>query len=86
VDISAVKAFGLKSTKAVTVTVNDDGTPDATIALAANVPLIWVAALAGTQYPTSNPLGSADITGMKVTNASGAAATVSFACLTDATP
>ena len=86
VDISAVKAFGLKSTKAVTVTVNDDGTPDATVSLAANVPLIWVASLAGTQYPTDNPLGTVDITSMKVANASGAAATVSFACLTDATP
>lgn len=86
VDVSAVKAFGLKSTQDCVVTVNDDGTPDATITLTANQGVTWVASLAGTQYPTSNPLGAVDVTSMDVTVAGATTATVTFACLTDATP
>lgn len=86
VDVSAVKAFGMKSTEDCTVTVNDDGTPDATISLTANQGLTWVASLAGTQYPTDNPLGTVDVTSMKVTVAGADTATFTFACLTDATP
>src|SRR5690349_4552983 len=85
VDVSAVLAFGVVSTKTGTLTINDDGTPDATISLTANVPVVWVSG-ASSQYPSSNPLGSVDITSMKFTQSSGADATLSFACLYDATP
>jgi hypothetical protein len=85
IDVSAVQAFGLSSTKTGTLTINDDGTPDATISLTANVPIVWVAG-ASSQYPSSNPLGSVDVTSMKFTQASGADAMLEFACLLDVTP
>lgn len=86
VDVSAVKAFGLKSSRDVVVTVNDDGSPTATITLTANKPVVWVAGDTD-QYPSSNPLGATDVASMTVTNADpDLDATVEFACLMDATP
>ena len=85
VDVSAVKAFGLKSTEDCVITVNDDGSPTATITLTANKSLIWVAGDTN-QYPSSNPLGATDVATWDVTVAGADDATITFACLVDATP
>ncbi len=88
VDVSAVKALGIKSTGAVTCGINDaaSGSPDATITLAANKAIIWVSGDTA-QFPSSNPLGSTDVVTVHVTNASTTTdATVTFACLVDVTP
>ncbi len=84
VDVSACKAVGIKTSTDATVTVNDDGTPDATIDLTANEAIIWTAAQAGVQFPTSNPFGSTDVTSIKVTATD--AGTITIAVLTDPTP
>jgi len=84
VDVSAVKAFGLKSSKAAVITVNDDGSPTATITLAANKSLVWVAG--DDQYPASNPLGAVDVASWDVTIAGADDALITFAVLTDPTP
>ena len=70
-------AFYVVSTKDVTMTVNDDGTPDLTVALVANVPYWWYDGLG------TNPI-TADLTGasaLKFTNAGAADATVRGAFL-----
>jgi hypothetical protein len=84
IDESAVKAFGLKSSQDVTFKVNDDGSPDATITLTANKPVVWVAG--DSQYPSVNPLGIVDATSLTITNDGDDDATVEFACLYDVTP
>lgn len=85
-DVSAVIAFGIKCTVACDVGVNDavGGSPDATISLAANKPLVWVAGDA--QYPASNPLGAVDIAALHVTVAGATAGTLEYKVLYDATP
>jgi hypothetical protein len=84
VDVSALLALGIKCTKDAVVTVNDDGSPTATINLTANEAIIWTADQAGVQFPTSNPLGATDVASMKVTVADDA--TLTFAALVDPTP
>jgi hypothetical protein len=85
-DVSAVIAFGIKCTVAASVGVNDavGGSPDETITLAANKPLVWVAG--DDQYPASNPLGAVDVTALHVTVADPTAGTLEYKVLYDATP
>ena len=57
IDVSTVVAFWIMSTKSdVTLTFNDDGSPDLTVVLVANVPYWWYTGLG------ANPL-SVDLTG-----------------------
>lgn len=81
VDVSEVESVFISCDRAVTVLVNDDGTPDATIALLADKPLIW-----RNDGYFSNPLGSVDITSLKVTVPSGDAANFRIEVLQDPTP
>lgn len=75
VDVSNIVAFWFISDKAVTLTINDDGSPDETYALAASVPFAWHDSLG-----TANPL-THDWTSIKIANASGATAIVTGAVL-----
>lgn len=61
----------IKCDRDVVLTFNDDGTPDATVNLLANKPLVWT-----DDAYFSNPLGSTDITSFKATLASGDDATL----------
>jgi propanediol utilization protein len=85
VDVSAVKSMAIKASKDCVITVNDDGSPTATITLTANDAIIWVAGNT-VQYPTANPLGSTDVATWDVTVAGDEDALVTFAALVDPTP
>jgi len=77
IDVSNIVSFWINSTKAVSLTVNDDGSPDLTIALAANVPYWWYTGIA------TNPI-SIDLTGasaLKFTKADATDCVVSGAFL-----
>jgi hypothetical protein len=73
VDLAVIAAnivgFYIVSDKAVTMTENDDGTPDLTVALAAGVPYVWRTGLG------ANPI-SVDITSLKLVKADATAAIV----------
>lgn len=69
VDVSTCQAFYIVSTKALTMTENDDGTPDLTASLAANVPYWWRTGQG------TNPF-TVDVTSLKFTNAGAEAAVV----------
>lgn len=71
VDVSEMVALLISCDRDVTLTFNDDGSPDATVNLLAGVPLIWT-----DDGYFANPLGSTDITSFKATLASGATATL----------
>lgn len=71
VDVSAMVSLVIKCDRDVVLTFNDDGTPDATVNLLANKPLVWT-----DDAYFSNPLGSTDITSFKATLASGDDATL----------
>lgn len=84
IDISQLKAIIIHSDKAVTLKTNSSGSPDDTIVLQANVPLVWYTG------PTidaadGNPF-DADVTDFYIANSSGATATVKFWVAQDATP
>jgi hypothetical protein len=64
VDVSQIQSFFIRSNKALTLKTNDDGSPDQTISLAANVALAWNAV----DSLGSNPL-TADITKLTFVNA-----------------
>ena len=78
VDLSQMFSRVIQCDRDVTLTFNDDGTPDATIALLANKPLIWTE-----DAYFANPLGSTDITSFKATLASGDDATLLIDVLYD---
>ena len=79
-DYSALKALYIVSDQDLTIETNDGTTPDDTITLSANVPLLWTS----TGY-LANPF-SADVTALYVTNASGSAAALKIRSLQDPTP
>lgn len=81
VDVSACASVVMLCDRAVTITINDDGTPDATISLLANKPLVWQ-----NDGYFSNPLGNVDVTSIKVTVGSGDAANLRIEVLQDAIP
>lgn len=78
-DVSKIIAICINSTKDVTFETNSGGSPDDTISLKANVPYIWH----NQSYHTL--LLGTDVTAVFITNASGAAATVTIEALVDAT-
>lgn len=80
IDFSALQALYLVSDQDVTVETNNGTTPDDTINLLANKPLVWHA---GSYH--ANPL-TVDVTAIFVTNSSGAAAQIQLEALQDATP
>lgn len=79
-DVSAMKALYIHSDQDVTLETNDGTTPDDAFTLNADQPILW-----GEDDSADNPL-TVDVTGFFVTNASGAAATVTIAVLQDPTP
>ncbi len=85
VDVSATKAVCIKASGDCVITVNDDGTPDATITLTANKAINWVAGDTA-QYPSANPLGAVDVATIDVTVAGADDVLVTIAVLVDATP
>lgn len=74
VDVSEVVAFYIVSDKALTMTENDDGSPDLTVALVANVPYWWYTGKG------TNPF-TVDVASLKFTNAGSVAAVVHGAFL-----
>lgn len=71
VDVSQMVSLVVQCDRDVDLTFNDDGTPDATINLLANKPLIWT-----NDGYFDNPLGIVDITSFKATLAVGDDATL----------
>ena len=87
VDITALQSVFLLCDQDVTVETNNGGTPQETIALKKDDPLLWRKAgnqLDGADYP-KNPF-SADVTAFFITNASGFAAQLKMEILQDPTP
>jgi hypothetical protein len=80
IDYSQITSLWISSDQDVTIETNDGTTPDDTIALKANVPLLWT-----TDSYFACPL-TEDVTALFVTNASGSTATVRVEVLTDPTP
>lgn len=67
IDVSAMVSLFMYCERDITVTVNDDGTPDATVDLIGGVPLVWT-----NDGYYSNPLGAVDATSIKADLAAGA--------------
>ncbi len=80
-DVSAVIGVYIVADGAVVLTVNDDGSPDKTITLAADIPVQWCS----TNNQTS-PLGSADWTSVKATKATATDASLKMRFLLDVSP
>ena len=80
IDVSQVVSVYIHSTQDITLETNDGTTPDDTISLTADVPLIWC-----TDCPYSNPL-TTDVTALYATNASGADAVLNIQVVQDGTP
>lgn len=78
IDQSAMKALLISSDQ--DVTLNTNSPTDDTIALTANVPVMWSADVGGT-----NPI-TVDVTSLHVVNASGFSATFKLRVLLDVTP
>lgn len=70
----------IKSSRDMTLETNDGSTPDNTLSLKANVPLLW-----HTDSPHACPL-TADVASIFATLAAGAASTLEIRALTNATP
>lgn len=81
VDVSECEAVVMLCDRDIVITINDDGTPDATIALKANKALVWTS-----DGYFSNPLGSVDVTSIKATLAVGADATLRIDVIQDPSP
>jgi hypothetical protein len=82
VDVSACVLIYINSTQDVTIETNaDDATGGNTLTLKANEPYIWY-----TDAPWANVLTADITTNVFVTNASGAAATVTMEFILDTTP
>ena len=81
VDVSEMVMVYIKSTQDVTLETNDGAAPDDTLTLKANEPYVW-----WTDAPFVNKLTTDITTHVFITNASGAAATVTFEAIVDTTP
>lgn len=65
IDVSKIIAIGFESDKALTMTTNDDGSPDDEFVLAANTPVIWA-----NDFPAILPCPlEVDVTSFKLVNA-----------------
>lgn len=71
-DEDALKSIFITSDKAITIKTNDSGSPQETIALAANQVIFWDSSSSATK-PVSD-----DVTKIFITNASGATATITI--------
>ncbi|QDT95553.1 hypothetical protein [Gimesia aquarii] len=80
IDFSALKLLFMVADQDLTIETNNGTTPDDTISLTADKPLVWFE-----QSGYSNPL-TMDVTNMFVTNNSGSAAKLIIKTLQDATP
>lgn len=80
IDVSAVKAFFIVSSAAITVETNDGSSPDDTLTLVAGQPYIWHTG----SYDSF--LLTTDVTVLYITNASGSTADIEIRVLQDATP
>lgn len=78
--LAKLKAIYLYASQDVTVKTNSTGSPDDTISLVAEKPLVWY-----TGGSFANPF-TADVTKLYITNASGSDATVRLRALVDVTP
>lgn len=77
IDISLAKLVAIKSTQNITIKTNDSASPDDTLALTANVPMIW-------RDGDYNAIFlSADVAKFFITNATAADATVQILALVD---
>jgi hypothetical protein len=66
VDVSECEFVLISCTRDITLTINDDGTPDATINVLAGKPVVWK-----NDGYFLNPLGTVDVTSLKATLAAG---------------
>ncbi|MBW3538770.1 MAG: hypothetical protein KY476_00720 [Planctomycetes bacterium] len=80
IDVSALKSLYISSDQDITLETNSGAAPADTINLKADSPLTW-----DDESSFANPL-TVDLTALFATNASGAAATLKFYALQDATP
>ena len=80
VTVAEIVSFFIISDKDVTLTVNDDGSPDQTITLDAGKMIGW-----NTDSLDPNPLTSTTITNLTFTNAGDSAAKIKASFLIDAT-
>lgn len=82
IDVSALKLLYIYSDQTVTITTNDDGTPDDTLTITALKPLIWYT---GCGLP--NPFASAvDVESFKATRGSAGDAALKVRVIQDPTP
>ena len=81
VDVSACVMIYIKSTQDVIFETNSGAAPSDTLTLKANEPYVW-----WTNAPFTNVLDTDITTNVFITNASGAAATVTFEAILDTTP
>ena len=81
IDVSACVAVFILSTQDVTLETNSGAAPDNTLTLKANEPYLW-----WTAAPFDNKLDTDITTNVFITNASGAAATVTMEFILDTTP
>lgn len=81
VDVSEVESLVMLCDRDVAITINDDGSPDATINLKAGKMLVWTS----DSYFT-NPLGSVDVASFKATLAAGDDASLFISVTQDPTP
>lgn len=71
-DVSALSSVYISSTGTITLTTNDDGTPDDTLTITANIPLVWTSTCG-----LPNPFASAvDVTSIKATKGTATDATL----------
>jgi hypothetical protein len=79
IDVSKLICVGFEASKALTMTTNDDGTPDDSYTLAANKPVVW-----GNDFPAELPCPlTVDVTSIKLVNAGSDTAQFKFSCLMD---
>jgi hypothetical protein len=81
IDVSALKSLFMLCDRDITIQTNDGSSPDDTISLKANKPLIWRAS----EAYFANPL-TVDVTEIFVTLAAGDDATLKIRALVDPTP
>jgi hypothetical protein len=80
IDVSELKGLYIKCARALTIKTNNSGSPDNTITLAADEPVVWAS---GNNIDC--PL-TADVTKIFVTLAAGSDATLEMEVLVDPTP
>jgi hypothetical protein len=85
VDASEMKSLLIVSTGALTVDTNQISTPDHSFSLVANRPIVWTPGI-GLVNPFDVAGVLTDVTSIFVTNASGAAQTLTIKSVVDPTP